>query len=1537
MYRNFKHVKLAFYIFIIALGNIYPNKGYSAGGDGAWWTVVLGGPSQSASSAHAACAIQKNSYAPTSPAQFPTTLDPAGPRGLLSAVTASCSWSNHANGGPYSGPLPAWVTFECDNTGVPSSETYYSVWPGRCVQDRSELRESRACDAGKNTPNPIAGNPVILATGAKVQKFTDFETADGKLVVERHYRNPTGENPTVAHNLPAGLSQNWRFGFAEELHIDQRQFIGNLTNFVSLHRPDGTSHNFRRQSSGVFNSFGSDDEVYDLELEFVGIWPTGDPVLAATNWKVTEHTTGRVIEFQSYQRPNHVSSTPLFDIARPTKITEPGGYELTYTYAAHGVLTKIEDNFGRSLDFTWENSEYFNGTTTNDFDNSLVSRIDLPDGTYISLVYDQSAAISNSDQRLEKVEHYDAQGALLTSETYHYDTTNVQANAARRYWLTGITDAKGVRYATWAYDNLGRVISSKHGVDQDEYTFSYTSQRDPVRVKWTSTTTVTNPLGKETVYEFETEFGRQRLLAVDGKASANCVASNSSYTYGADKLLASHTDEEGNVTQYTRNTRGLVTTLVEAHGTPEARTTNFQWHATLDLPTQVSTANLTIDNTYSTAGLLTSRTETDTTSHSVPYSTNGQTRTWDYTYSSAGKLLTVDGPLAGTSDTTTFTYDANGYLATVTDANSIVTTVNSVNGRGLPTQVTDANGTATQLTYDDLGRVTTIVINPGANQSQWTIGYDAIGQVTAITEPSGATLSMTYNDVRRLTQITNGLGETIDYTYNDAGDMTGRTIKSSTSTIVYQETRTFDELSRVLTKVGQSGATWTMAYDKNSNIVSVENPRSNTTTFAYDGLDRLISMTDAHTATANRTFTPENNVATYSDPRTITTTYVNNGFGEVIREASPDIGTVDYVRDARGLVTEKTDARGIVTQYTYDAGGRLTARTYPANSAENVAFTYDSIAGGNNGVGRLTGVTDASGSSAYTYDEQGRITADVRTIGAQTYTTQYGYYSSGQIHWILYPSGRDVNFFYNSNGDLQSVVSAKDQSSPNIDIATAIEWHPHGPIQTMLYGNGLRLWRTFDQDYRMDQQNVSDGSTTLLQNFYGYTDDLNLTNIWDGLNSSQNQSFWYTPTDRIQNADGPWGSLIFYHDDSDNRTNRILTVGGTTTSDYYGYPSASNRLTSITRNNNPHRTIVLDNSGNTVSDTETGGLAKAFTYDSRGQLKTVTVGSSLKGTYTYNYAAQLVSRTLTNTTPSGTIHYIHDIEGNVIAETDGLGNTVREYIWMPSGSGSDTEGKQAISASSLPLAVIADVDTAPKLYYVHADHLNRPIAMMDAAKVFVWRATFLPFGDVHSITGSASNDNRFPGQWFNLESGLHYNWHRHYDPSTGRYLQPDPIGMPDGPSRFAYAVNTPQRFVDPDGLRTVRVPRYGLIPPVAIPGTPENDRFVKQTLAACEAIGDWLKGLVANNDDAELTREEKKSIDTLEKRIREHEERIRDYKADPDAHDNLGKLKDAPSGEIRQKIIDGRVRRLTNEVKKFKNEIKKTKSGKTRKTRKSRK
>ncbi|SMR83555.1 RHS repeat-associated core domain-containing protein [Aliiroseovarius halocynthiae] len=111
-----------------------------------------------------------------------------------------------------------------------------------------------------------------------------------------------------------------------------------------------------------------------------------------------------------------------------------------------------------------------------------------------------------------------------------------------------------------------------------------------------------------------------------------------------------------------------------------------------------------------------------------------------------------------------------------------------------------------------------------------------------------------------------------------------------------------------------------------------------------------------------------------------------------------------------------------------------------------------------------------------------------------------------------------------------------------------------------------------------------------------------------------------------------------------------------------------------------------------------------------------------------------------------------------------------------------------------PVAVIEN----GTLYFVRTDHIGRPVFATNSAGVSMWQASYLPFGGVHTTTGDPIL-LRFPGQWFQSESGLHQNWMRDYDPTTGRYLQADPLGLVDGASVYGYALQNPGRYIDPRG------------------------------------------------------------------------------------------------------------------------------------------
>ena len=162
-------------------------------------------------------------------------------------------------------------------------------------------------------------------------------------------------------------------------------------------------------------------------------------------------------------------------------------------------------------------------------------------------------------------------------------------------------------------------------------------------------------------------------------------------------------------------------------------------------------------------------------------------------------------------------------------------------------------------------------------------------------------------------------------------------------------------------------------------------------------------------------------------------------------------------------------------------------------------------------------------------------------------------------------------------------------------------------------------------------------STLVIKRSHTRTDDLNLTNIWDDVTPANDQAFWYTANRRLQNGDGPWGDFTFYHDGVGNRTHKIMDVGGTVTTHVFGYGGSDNRLAGVDEGATAIRNFTYTANGNIASDDRNGTL-HAYTWNHANRLKTVTVASSLKGTYVYNALEQQVARTLTNLTPAGTIH-----------------------------------------------------------------------------------------------------------------------------------------------------------------------------------------------------------------------------------------------------------------------------------------------------------
>jgi RHS repeat-associated protein len=103
-------------------------------------------------------------------------------------------------------------------------------------------------------------------------------------------------------------------------------------------------------------------------------------------------------------------------------------------------------------------------------------------------------------------------------------------------------------------------------------------------------------------------------------------------------------------------------------------------------------------------------------------------------------------------------------------------------------------------------------------------------------------------------------------------------------------------------------------------------------------------------------------------------------------------------------------------------------------------------------------------------------------------------------------------------------------------------------------------------------------------------------------------------------------------------------------------------------------------------------------------------------------------------------------------------------------------------------------------YFYHNDHIGTPQKITSVSGAVVWSARYSSFGEASIEVGTVTNNLRFPGQFYDAETGLHYNYHRYYDPKTGRYLSADPIGLIGGINLFAYVQDNPLKFADPKGL-----------------------------------------------------------------------------------------------------------------------------------------
>lgn len=1242
----------------------------------------------------------------------------------------------------------------------------------------AETKITPPVEACPNKP-PVFGNPIDTANLEKREHEIDYSTGDGLLKVERFY---------VSQN------EGWAFAVPSSL-ID---LSGDTDDQILQQNAHCYSGGYK-DSNGEYHAYCFSYINRNFPRQITIKSSSGGKLFfnKATNGELikTNNYAGKLIPFNqngyAWVHSKIDNSRDFYSSNGLLKERQTSnGRRLFYDYSGM-KLVKIRDDSDRSISFGYDYKDRINEAV-------------LPDGSSIIYTYDQYSNIASVHWPDGAVKQY------LHNETAYVSTS---VNHTSRY-LTGKIDERGIRNGTYRY--YSSKISTEKAGGVEKYTFD-------------SSDVLISPLGSQSFIRFKTLSDNTRLLDFKTQpAGSGCDAEANDFTYSADGLVTQRKEFNGNVTQYGYNSNKLESVRVEGVKTTATyltdnvalpylasnatlpagiRKISTEWHPDWRVKTRIAEAKKITTNIYNgqpdpfnanqilncapasvTAPLLCKKVVQATTDangaagFAAVLDTSLAARVWQYTYNELGKTLTVSTPqsLLNNAVETTYEYYAydssdwrKGDLKQISNALGHTTQYTRYDANGRLLEMVDVNGVVSQFTYDLRGRLLTATQGNATTQ----YAYDPVGNLIRVTQPDGVYLEYDYDNASRLFRIRDQSGNKIEYTLDKASNITDIKFSDNAATLRYQQTRVYDALSRVQNIINASSNSTTLKYDASGNLTSEIDANNQTTSQTYDGLDQFKQRTDALNGKINYTYDAQGKLTSVKDPRNNTTSYKYNAFGDLVEQASPDTGKTTFTYDAAGNRLTSVDARNITQNYSYDSLGRLTSIQYP-DAAENITYGYDgALLPANDSVyakGKLTSLVMASMQWDFIYNAQGQLSKKRVQLLNINSSTEYVYNTAGRVTRVIYPSGRIVHYDYDASGNISSIRTQANSNATETLLVSGINYLPFGPAESFTYGNGLTHSQTYDLNYRLTSIQVGG----ILHRDYVYDAVSNITGITNNLSSTESQTYSYDALNRLTSALGGYGNLIYTYDAVGNR----LTESRNNTIDTYSYATTSNKLNSITRSAG-NRSFTYDAAGNPTQRTSDDNKTHSNSFNNSNRLSSVNVNGSLAATYTYNPLGQRVVKTLA----SGTKEIYHyDEAGQLIAVTDQNNTTQREYIYW---------GNQQI-------ALIQNNN----VHYIHNDHLNTPQVVTNQNQQVVWMGNYEPFGKLaENQSNSIEIFSRFPGQYFDQETNLYYNYFRDYDPSIGRYIESDPIGLGGGVNTYAYVNGNPVNYYDPLGLDAIPI------------------------------------------------------------------------------------------------------------------------------------
>jgi RHS repeat-associated protein len=1043
----------------------------------------------------------------------------------------------------------------------------------------------------------------------------------------------------------------------------------------------------------------------------------------------------------------------VFDAAgRPTSIRE-SGRELLLRYNDAGQLLTVMDPQQRKLQF-----EYYA--------NGRLAKVRGPGRFGVAFKYDARGnlvEVVRSDRNARRYTYEDER------HPHHLSTISVGKAGPQPY-------GKRVAFepvAQWKYDDKGRAVFSSHPDDAGKVTLRF--ERD--------FTEVTDAFDRKTRYFIGWRKGAAVVTKVEGPGCSACGKADASYAYDDALRPLSVTvqgaaawhyvyDPQGRLHSVERDSEGRRQWIVR-YGYDEAGRI-----ATIERPSIKVGASASVVLTYARNGLLERFDERGFTPRA-----EGRyaeiSRTTRVLFDDRSRIRRIDGPRTDVQDWIDIEYDDWDRLVAIkTPAGE--KRILAYDAAGRPTHVAQSGRPNIKLTYDANGRIASVTHLRAQGALKTTYSYDHARRLAAIEDPLGRRTRYGFDAAGRPNRMTRSDLNVVTiarYAADDnleriaAFDAQGQLLRA----IYYAYD---DERRLVEIRDGEGAPLRRLVYadDDARPDVSID-PLGNESRFSYDSLGRISSVMVADGGVTRVEQDAFGRMTAVFSANGAQTTFLYDDFGRRVFERSADRGETRYVYDLAGNLVEKIDARGARTRLEYDAANRLVAVARAEGKSE---LTY---AGGM--LRRIDGeVSDES----FEYDADGQLIEHRRTVGNHSFKTRFTYDQYGRLATRELPSGVRLRYRYGSTGVLQSIVQERwrgERVLAQVDAANSLaKGRKLAALGRFESGNGIEQQTTFDARKANMSRRAIEGVAKLL---YGYDDAGRIERIdRDGRVSE----YSYDAIGRLVRAETRHERVAYRYDSNGNRVSGVVEMpeGATagdrkSSSQRYEYEQGTNQLLAV-----DDVRYEYDAAGNPV---RIG--ARRYEYDTAGRPTRLYEGKRLIAEYRYNFWGERIQKTVHAGGKPQTRFYIYE-DHKLIAEADERGKIEREYVYL----------------DHHPIAMFENGE----VYWIHTDHLGTPIAVTDARRRIIWNASHRAFGEA-IVDSDPDGDGisftlnlRFPGQYADVEAGTHYNYFRDYDPKTGRYLTPDPIGLAGGKNPFAYASGDPNSATDVLGLYDVMVHYY---------------------------------------------------------------------------------------------------------------------------------